>query len=178
MPEFKNGGNQRLLEDFNYYRCKETQLSLYEYEPHEMCKKYMCAIALSAFSSMQCNCNPTGSTSGECDRFGGFCKCKTNVVGQKCDQCAASTWGFGPNGCQACNCHPVASKDNFCDVNSGMCSCYDNIEGQKCDSCKKGFWYFPQCIPCTCNGNADSCDQSTGTCFKCRDNSDGNYCER
>jgi hypothetical protein len=176
LAEFKNGENQRVLEDFNYYRCKDSQLSFYE--THEVCKKYICAIGVSAFKSLPCNCNPTGSHSNECDQLGGLCKCKTNVVGQKCDQCAPSTWGFGPNGCQACNCHQVASKDNFCDVKTGACPCYDNIEGQKCDACQQGHWYFPQCLKCSCHGYAESCNQTTGYCIGCKDNTDGTYCDR
>lgn len=44
--------------------------------------------------------DPTGSISSICDTYGGTCKCKPNVVGQKCDKCAPGTWEFGPNGCQ------------------------------------------------------------------------------
>ena len=44
--------------------------------------------------------NPTGSISNICNPAGDECECKPNVVGRKCDKCAPSTWGFGPNGCQ------------------------------------------------------------------------------
>lgn len=46
-----------------------------------------------------CQCNPQGSQSGECDKVGGQCLCKPNVMGRRCDQCAPGTYGFGGNGC-------------------------------------------------------------------------------
>lgn len=46
-----------------------------------------------------CQCDPQGSLSGECDKVGGQCRCKPNVMGRRCDQCAPGTYGFGVNGC-------------------------------------------------------------------------------
>lgn len=178
LPEFKIAENKKHVDEFNRYRCRDSQIRNYERESYDHCKKFYCAFSISAFKAASCNCNPTGSFSSECDRLGGSCKCKPNVMGRKCDQCISSTWGFGPNGCQACNCNTAASKDDFCDVQTGSCSCYDNIEGKKCDSCKKGYWYFSQCISCECKGNADSCDQQTGVCINCKDNTEGSYCEK
>lgn len=46
-----------------------------------------------------CQCDPQGSLSGECDKVGGQCRCKPNVIGRRCDQCAPGTYGFGVSGC-------------------------------------------------------------------------------
>ncbi len=46
-----------------------------------------------------CNCDPQGSVSSMCDVRGGQCRCRPNVIGRRCDQCAPGTYGFGPSGC-------------------------------------------------------------------------------
>lgn len=51
-------------------------------------------------SLLACNCDPTGSTSKKCLDYGGFCQCKANVVGRRCDKCAIGHYGFGPEGCK------------------------------------------------------------------------------
>ena len=43
-----------------------------------------------------CNCNKRGSVSQECNRIGGHCKCKANVIGKNCDKCKTGYYGF-PN---------------------------------------------------------------------------------
>ena len=48
---------------------------------------------------VECDCDPTGSESSECDNYAGHCKCKENVIGRKCEQCAPGTYNFGPSGC-------------------------------------------------------------------------------
>ncbi|KAF3844257.1 hypothetical protein F7725_013598 [Dissostichus mawsoni] len=46
-------------------------------------------------------------------------------------------------------------------------------------NCKKGFFLSErnQCFPCNCKGHADSCEDITGVCRKCRDHSTGDFCE-
>ena len=63
------------------------------------CAKFICNIGVHNEYALPCECNPTGSLSGICDWMGGNCQCKANIVGKKCDECAPSTYGFGPNGC-------------------------------------------------------------------------------
>lgn len=65
--------------------------------------------------AFQCECDPTGSRSYECDPLGGQCDCKPNVVGRRCDKCAPGTYGFGPEGC--------IGKDLFLVVRCSF-SCY------------------------------------------------------
>lgn len=93
--------------------------------------------------SPACDCNPTGSVSNKCAEYGGFCLCKNNVVGRKCDQCAPGTYGFGPEGCKACDCHSIGSKDATCDQVTGQCDCVPNAYGRICDECLPGFGTSP-----------------------------------
>lgn len=111
LPIYKNEQTRSYLNDFFYYGCKEAQISPYKYPVHEVCRKYGCSIGAEALGTLPCKCNPTGSLSSLCDENGGGCKCKLNVIGQKCDKCAPSTWGFGPDGCQGNNFK--ASKDTI-----------------------------------------------------------------
>lgn len=55
--------------------------------------------AVSVPLSAACDCDLQGSVSSMCDVRGGQCRCRPNVIGRRCDQCAPGTYGFGPSGC-------------------------------------------------------------------------------
>ena len=44
-------------------------------------------------SILECNCNEEGSEGIECNDDG-HCKCRCNVIGDKCDTCADNFYGF------------------------------------------------------------------------------------
>lgn len=64
--------------------------------------------------TLPCHCDIEGSSSFECEKFGGQCPCRENVVGRRCDSCKTGYFGF-PS-CQPCNCSTTA----ICDTTSGM----------------------------------------------------------
>ncbi len=78
----------------------------------------------------------------------------------------------------ACNCNSAGAKNDICNLETGQCDCYDKVLGKKCDECQPNFWRFPSCEPCNCNGFADSCNQTSGICINCRDNTQGFNCEK
>jgi hypothetical protein len=57
-----------------------------------------CSVLIFDFPA--CECDSTGSYSSLCNPTGGYCSCKPNVVGRKCNMCAPGTYGFGPEGCK------------------------------------------------------------------------------
>ena len=90
------------------------------------------------------------------------------------------SWNFTVNPLNlllACDCDEAGSTSKFCHRASGQCSCRSGISGRRCDRCKAGFYLFPQCLACSCNGHADTCDQTTGRCIECRDDTMGDHCE-
>lgn len=56
--------------------------------------------------ALDCNCDSTGSVASSCDKIGGQCKCKENVIGRQCTRCKPGYFGF-PD-CKQCKCPPTA----------------------------------------------------------------------
>jgi len=111
-----------------------------------------------------CDCNLQGirnaSTDLACDQSNGQCKCRENVTGQKCDQCAPGFYGF-PN-CQKCTCDSRGSVSDGCDPITGQCSCKKNVDGLRCDRCKEGSFHLDElnehgCLECFCFDKSNQC---------------------
>ncbi|XP_015599371.1 laminin subunit beta-1 isoform X2 [Cephus cinctus] len=168
-------------QEYERYRCNEffNNVGDYRADIMEICGKYHNSIGYYAYDGAHsCECNPTGSKSLLCEQYGGFCPCKPNVVGRRCDRCAPGTYGFGSEGCIPCDCDGVGALDNFCDVETGRCKCRPNTYSRTCGECEPGFWNFPHCQRCECNGHADICNSRTGACINCRDFTTGHNCDR
>ncbi|XP_020671039.3 laminin subunit gamma-2 [Pogona vitticeps] len=116
-----------------------------------------------------CGCNPTGSTSVQCDNRG-QCHCKPGVTGNKCDRCQDNFHSFSEAGCTAagqkqiswCNCNPAGSTRK---CHSGRCVCKAATTGDQCQSCKQGYYYLdagnPEgCSPCFCSGHSTKCSSA------------------
>lgn len=52
------------------------------------------------FFLFRCNCNPIGSTNGQCDIETGQCECQPGVTGQHCERCEVNFFGFSSSGCK------------------------------------------------------------------------------
>lgn len=63
--------------------------------------------------ALPCQCDFDGSLSFKCDKFGGQCLCKPNVIGRTCEACKTGYYGF-PD-CKPCNCPSTA----VCEANTG-----------------------------------------------------------
>ncbi|KRX56425.1 Laminin subunit beta-1 [Trichinella sp. T9] len=135
--------------EFDHFNCRRLAMQLTPVDQlPEPCRRQFCPVAASILDrGVACDCNPTGS----------------NVLGRRCDVCAAGTFGFGPQGCRSCDCNSIGALDNFCDSNSGQCKCREAVHGRQ---------------PCQCNGHANVCDQRTGACVDCRDLTAGHHCEQ
>ncbi|XP_037540958.1 laminin subunit beta-1 [Nematolebias whitei] len=166
-------------DDMIRYMCLDSFLITQMPTLAEMCTKLICSISsIIHDGALPCQCDPQGSVSGECEKVGGQCLCKPNVIGRRCDQCAPATYGFEANGCTACNCHSEGSVSHQCDPVTGQCPCRQGATGRQCSDCHPGQWGFPSCRPCQCNGHADICDSQTGECRECRDSTAGHLCDR
>ncbi|KAG8228153.1 hypothetical protein J437_LFUL002807 [Ladona fulva] len=129
--------------------------------------------------ALPCQCDIEGSLSFECDKFGGQCLCKPNVIGRRCELCRTGYFGF-PD-CKPCNCPSTA----VCDPDTGSCICPPRVTGKNCDQCEEYTYGYDQiigCEECNCNplgvdkGNMQ-CDLFTGLC-ECKKNVDGRTCDR
>lgn len=49
---------------------------------------------------IDCQCNPHGSVSIECDGLSGECMCNDGIIGKQCDQCAQPASILAAGGCQ------------------------------------------------------------------------------
>uniref|UniRef100_A0A669EIH6 Laminin, beta 2 (laminin S) n=1 Tax=Oreochromis niloticus TaxID=8128 RepID=A0A669EIH6_ORENI len=168
-----------LRQTYERYRCHDGAKSVTRPLMSDTCAKLISSMsAIINDGALPCNCDPQGSISSLCDVRGGQCRCRPNVMGRRCHQCAPGMYGFGPSGCTACGCSLEGSVTRLCDKFTGQCQCRPGAFGQRCDRCQSGYWGFPSCRPCQCNGHADQCDQRTGACISCRDNTGGDKCER
>uniref|UniRef100_A0A3Q3G6X1 Laminin subunit beta-2 n=1 Tax=Labrus bergylta TaxID=56723 RepID=A0A3Q3G6X1_9LABR len=164
---------------YERYRCYEGAKSVTRPLMSDTCAKLITSMsAVVNDGALPCNCDPQGSMSSMCDVRGGQCRCRPNVIGRRCEQCAPGTYGFGPSGCIACGCSLEGSVTRLCHKFTGQCQCRPGAFGQHCDGCQAGHWGFPSCRPCQCNGHADECEQKTGACIRCRDNTGGDKCDR
>ncbi|XP_064417542.1 laminin subunit beta-4 [Latimeria chalumnae] len=167
------------LEEFVKYECIEIASEVGSRTLPDVCEKLISSMSARIHNgAVQCRCNPQGSVSPICSKFGGQCQCKTNVIGRCCDTCTTGSYGFGPNGCSSCDCDPRGSISSICDQLTGQCACRSEIYGRRCDQCQPGYFGFPNCRPCQCNGFAELCDPQTGVCLNCRGFTTGNNCER
>ena len=113
---------------------------------------------------LDCQCNENGSTSLNCDKAG-KCDCKTNIGGDKCENCTDGFFRFPSCQCTYCSlsfglkneqkpysslkyldcqCNENGSTSLNCDK-AGKCDCKTNIGGDKCEKCNDGFFRYPSC---------------------------------
>uniref|UniRef100_A0A8C1MCI5 Laminin, alpha 5 n=1 Tax=Cyprinus carpio TaxID=7962 RepID=A0A8C1MCI5_CYPCA len=139
------------------------------------------AVSLSAFfnnGAVPCGCHEVGAESDTCETFGGQCKCRPNVIGRDCSQCATGYYGF-PN-CRPCNC-----GSRLCEPVTGECICPPRTLQPDCVTCEpQTFGCHPLvgCEMCNCSrpGVASlevGCDTHNGQC-RCRNNIVGRQCDR
>ena len=94
-------------------------------------------------SVVACACNRDGSNGTTCHQVTGQCECLPNVVGLKCDRCAADTYDFGSDsGCTPCNCHPMGAMSQQCNASNGQCECQPGVTGRTCNQCQSAFFGF------------------------------------
>ena len=146
----------------------------------DFCKKSVFSLTADYNSgALPCSCDYHGSTSFECEPFGGQCQCKPHIIGRQCEACKTGYYGF-PD-CKPCDCPSTA----LCHKDTGECICPERVTGEKCDKCTPFTFGFDQiigCEECNCNplgveDNNLQCDLHTGTC-ECRSNVVGRACDK
>lgn len=175
-------------ENFNGYSCESCQLGYYKVKGN----------GPGLFNCMRCNCS---GHSDICDQDTGEClECRDNTQGKNCETCKPGhymvDYGNGISECRLCPCPGPYDSNVFADScmydnNSEKvyhCSCMRGYYGQFCERCAPGYYGDPtvpggKCLPCQCNNNIDtnsfdSCDQRTGACLKCLNNTAGINCEK
>ncbi|XP_066548014.1 laminin subunit gamma-1 [Amia ocellicauda] len=105
---------------------------------------------LSSQGCERCDCNPIGSTSGQCDIRNGQCECQPGVTGKQCERCEVNFFGFGSSGCKPCDCDAEGSRSAQC-KDDGRCECKAGFVGIRCDMCEENYFYNrsrPGCQEC------------------------------
>ncbi|XP_050725715.1 laminin subunit alpha-like isoform X5 [Eriocheir sinensis] len=132
-------------------RCDRCAPYTYGYDPIIGCE--------------ECQCSPLGVRAGnlQCSLQTGQCDCKENVVGRRCDRCAAGYWGFAF--CQLCECDLRGSEADICSQEDARCYCKLNVQGRSCESCRPGSYNLEEsnpdgCTKCFCFGKSDYCSSA------------------
>ncbi|XP_051961295.1 laminin subunit alpha-5-like [Xyrauchen texanus] len=168
--------------DKSYYfisNCGQNSFYINPSTASQFCRNS--AVSLSAFfnnGAVPCGCHEVGAESDTCETFGGQCRCKPNVIGRDCSQCATGYYGF-PN-CRSCNC-----GSRLCEPVTGDCICPPHTLLPDCFTCEpQTFGCHPLvgCEMCNCSRpgvtSLDiSCDTHNGQC-RCKNNIVGRQCDR
>uniref|UniRef100_W4VRR7 Putative response to misfolded protein n=1 Tax=Corethrella appendiculata TaxID=1370023 RepID=W4VRR7_9DIPT len=179
--------NRDLLQEETYdqtkqfiHECGQDHFHMDVNNTSEFCKQAVFSLTADYNSgALPCGCDYYGSTSFECEQFGGKCTCKPYVIGRQCDACKTGYYGF-PD-CKPCDCPQTA----LCQKDTGECICPDRVTGEKCDKCIPytfGFDAVAGCEECNCNplgverGDLQ-CDLNNGSCT-CKSNVIGRTCDR
>jgi len=64
------------------------------------CRCFLISDVFFSPGSLRCNCNPIGSTNGQCDIVTGQCECQPGVTGLQCERCEVNFFGFSSSGCK------------------------------------------------------------------------------
>ncbi|CAF1597728.1 unnamed protein product, partial [Adineta ricciae] len=159
-------------------------------------KQYSGTNGAHSYTCVPCQCN---GQSDICDVETGHClACQNHTTGTYCEGCVAGYNGDPTKSipCRICACPLAVESNNFastCEMNvttgeTTKCFCQQGYYGDRCQSCYPAFWGEPskvggRCSPCECNSNIDpfdwnACDQQTGRCVNCLNNTAGPMCER
>ncbi|PIK40931.1 putative laminin subunit alpha [Apostichopus japonicus] len=63
------------------------------------------------------------------------------------------------------------------------CRCPPEYTGLSCERCAQGHYrisrgtFLGQCVPCQCNNHTNECDEETGYCLNCEDDTSGAQCQ-
>ncbi|XP_062990215.1 laminin subunit beta-4 [Elgaria multicarinata webbii] len=179
ISSVENLCNKNDLEEYQRYHCIEIASEIGPHILPEVCAKLIASLSARIHNgAVSCRCHPQGSVNFNCEKLGGQCQCKANVMGRCCDKCSAGSHSLGSHGCLPCDCHPQGSVSALCDQVTGQCSCRPEADGRQCSRCLAGYFGFPHCRPCPCNGFAELCDPQTGACVNCSRFTTGANCER
>ncbi|XP_067209558.1 laminin subunit gamma-1 isoform X2 [Linepithema humile] len=136
----------------------------------------------------KCNCNGHADI---CEAETGQCICQHNTAGSNCELCSRGYYGYPlkqtPDDCKPCPCPDNGPCILMGDNPDPICSeCPNGRTGRRCEVCSDGYHGNPEigvaCHLCDCNNNIDlnavkNCNNRTGECLKCVNNTAGFHCE-
>lgn len=132
--------------------------------------------------------------------------CPPSTTGGSCESCIGGYYGSPSEGidCELCSCPGEGSDASFsllCDLipteflpadtarglDIECTACIQGHAGMRCEFCEDNYYGDPvaaiSCQPCGCSGNIvlnvdGNCDNITGICLQCINNTAGDNCER
>ncbi|XP_032815544.2 laminin subunit alpha-5 [Petromyzon marinus] len=149
-------------------------------------------------SCQACDCE-LEHTLGGCEDRSGYCLCRPNFSGERCQQCARGFLGYPhcwplrntsfptpPPVAQqvahitvSCECSADGSDACFRSTATGQCPCRRGFTGVTCSACAPGHHGYPRCQECDCSvpgADGAGCDPVSGRC-SCRTGFQGPRCE-